>query len=144
MTDNLPHAVICDVDGTVALRGDRGPYDYSTVHLDLPNKPIIEVVHRLVGDHREIIFVSGREDSWYDQTCAWLQKHLGICFSEAVTLYMRKTGDNRKDAIVKREIYETHIKDKYQVDYVLDDRNQVVEMWRSLGLTCLQVADGDF
>ena len=55
MTDNLPHAVICDVDGTVALRGDRGPYDYSTVHLDLPNKPIIEVVHRLVGDHREII-----------------------------------------------------------------------------------------
>ena len=40
----------------------------------------------------------------------------------------------------------THIliKDKYQVDYVLDDRNQVVEMWRSLGLTCLQVADGDF
>ena len=57
---------------------------------------------------------------------------------------MRKTGDNRKDAIVKREIYETHIKDKYQVDYVLYDRNQVVEMWRSLGLTCLQVADGDF
>ena len=40
MKKYLPHAVICDVDGTVALRGDRGPYDYSTVHLDLPNKPI--------------------------------------------------------------------------------------------------------
>ncbi len=144
MKKYLPHAVICDVDGTVAVRGDRGAYDYSSVHLDLPNKPIIEVVHRLVGDHREIIFVSGREDSCYDQTCAWLQKHLGICFSEAVTLYMRKTGDYRKDASVKREIYEKYIEDNYQVDYVLDDRTQVVEMWRSLGLVCLQVANGDF
>ena len=27
---------------------------------------------------------------------------------------------------------------------VLDDRNQVVKMWRENGLTCLQVAEGDF
>ena len=144
MKKYLPHAVICDVDGTVALRGDRGAYDYSSVHPDLPNKPIIEVVHRLVGDYREIIFVSGREDSCYDQTCAWLQKHLGFFFLDSVCLFMRKTGDYRTDATVKREIYEKYIEDNYQVDYVLDDRTQVVEMWRSLGLVCLQVANGDF
>lgn len=27
---------------------------------------------------------------------------------------------------------------------VLDDRNKVVKMWRELGLTCLQMAEGDF
>jgi len=57
---------------------------------------------------------------------------------------MRKTGDSRKDSIVKREIFEEHIKGKYRIQFVLDDRNQVVEMWRQLGLTCLQVAEGDF
>ena len=27
---------------------------------------------------------------------------------------------------------------------VVDDRNKVVDMWRSLGLTVFQVADGNF
>ncbi len=33
---------------------------------------------------------------------------------------------------------------KLFIEYVLDDRTQVVDLWRSLGLTCLQVAYGDF
>lgn len=59
-------------------------------------------------------------------------------------LHMRKTGDMRKDAIVKREIFDGEIKDYFFIEFVLDDRNQVVEMWRDLGLTCFQVADGNF
>lgn len=57
---------------------------------------------------------------------------------------MRPEGDIRKDSIVKREIFENYIRDYYNIQFVLDDRNQVVEMWRSLGLKCLQVAEGDF
>jgi hypothetical protein len=57
---------------------------------------------------------------------------------------MRKSGDYRKDYEVKKEIYETYIKDKFNVLCVLDDRQSVVDMWRSLGLTCLQVNYGDF
>lgn len=57
---------------------------------------------------------------------------------------MRKSGDMRKDSIVKREMFDEHIRGRYNVNFVLDDRNQVVELWRSMGLTCLQVADGDF
>jgi hypothetical protein len=57
---------------------------------------------------------------------------------------MREAGDSRKDSIVKQELYERHIKPSYDVFVVLDDRNQVVDMWRSLGLVCLQVAPGDF
>ena len=60
-------------------------------------------------------------------------------------LLMRKDGDNRPDQIVKRELYERHVVGLYEVEGVLDDRAKVVRMWRDeLGLTCLQVADGNF
>ena len=57
---------------------------------------------------------------------------------------MRKNGYNKKDSIVKKEIFDEYIKDKYYVEFILDDRNQVVDMWREMGLTCLQVAEGNF
>jgi hypothetical protein len=57
---------------------------------------------------------------------------------------MRAEGDTRKDSIIKEEIYRAEIENKYNVLFVLDDRNQVVELWRRLGLTCLQVAEGNF
>ena len=49
-------------------------------------------------------------------------------------LLMRKADDVRKDSIVKREMYEEHIKGKYNVKFVFDDRPQVVKTWRELGL----------
>ena len=58
---------------------------------------------------------------------------------------MRLTGDFRKDSIVKREIYETHVQDNYFIEFVIDDRQQVVDMWRNeCKLPCLQVAPGNF
>ena len=57
---------------------------------------------------------------------------------------MRKNGDFRKDFIIKKEIYEKFIKPKYEVLFVLEDRDQAVKMWREEGLTCLQVAPGNF
>ena len=140
----FPSAIICDIDGTIALRGDsRSPYDYSRVLADRPNTPIIDLV-RMLGENTHLIFVSGRDDSCREDTKQWLVDHLDIPYPDNVELYMRKTGDNRKDAIVKQEIFETHIAPAWNVLYVLDDRNQVVDMWRALGLTVLQVADGDY
>lgn len=138
---SLPHAIICDIDGTLAIKGDRDIYDYSRVHLDTLNEPIARLA-RMLGENRDVVFVSGREDCCHSETSEWLRYHFGM-FSPPL-LYMRKTGDMRKDSIVKREIFDEHIGDKYQIDYVLDDRDQVVEMWRSLGLTVLQVAEGKF
>ena len=79
-------------------------------------------------------------DTYRPQTEAWLKEHK----IEYIALHMRQADDNRKDSIVKSEIYETFINGYYNVSFVLDDRNQVVEMWREKGLTCLQVAEGDF
>lgn len=138
---SLPHAIICDIDGTLAIKGDRDIYDYSKVHLDTPNMPVVHLA-QVLGEERLLIFVSGREDNCRMDTMDWLKDNLGFAFTP--DLFMRKTGDMRKDSIVKREIFDEYIRDKYQIDYVLDDRDQVVEMWRSLGLTVLQVAEGNF
>lgn len=134
---NLPDAIICDLDGTLALLNGRSPYDASTCESDLLNEAVAQIL-RKSGD--AIIFMSGRMDKHREQTQAWLKAHR--FYYEA--LHMRATGDTRKDSIIKQELYDRYVKGKYNILFVLDDRNQVVEFWRSIGLTCLQVADGDF
>jgi predicted kinase len=133
----LPDVVICDLDGTIAIIGDRNPYDAALCEKDLVNEPIRSI---LDSSGKAIIFVSGREDKYKPQTLRWLADH-GIEFDH---LYMRKSGDSRKDSIVKQEIYEQLIANNCNVSFVLDDRDQVVRVWRDLGLTCLQVDYGDF
>lgn len=133
-------AVIVDIDGTLALMADRSPYDLTRVHEDRANTAVIEAVHAAELAGMSIIYCSGREDSSRDVTQAWLDTHVGI----AAPLLMRAAEDRRKDSIVKRELFDAHIRDEYDVRYVLDDRQQVVDMWRALGLTVFQVAPGDF
>lgn len=136
---NLPQAIIVDMDGTLAIIGDRSPYDVSRCDLDLPNAPVLETVKKWQND-TTIIIVSGRTDDGQEKTETWLKKH-GVKYQH---LYMRKTGDMRKDSIIKQEIYDRFIQGKYNISFILDDRQQVVDMWRGLGLIVFQVAEGDF
>lgn len=132
--------VLCDIDGTIALRGDRDPYDHSVAMEDGVNWPIVHLVMYL-AEHARIVYVTGREEKFRDITEYWMRAHNINLYSG---IFMRPNDDNRTDAIVKEEIYEK-IKILYgPATYVLDDRNRVVEMWRRLGLTCLQVADGNY
>ena len=58
---------------------------------------------------------------------------------------MRTIGDSTPDEILKRQWYEELPQnDKERLVCVFDDRQKVVDMWRSIGVTCLQVAAGDF
>ncbi len=57
---------------------------------------------------------------------------------------MRKFKDFRPDDEVKLDLYEEFIEPDYEVRLVLDDRQRVVDMWRRIGLRCLQVDVGDF
>lgn len=136
----LPKAVIVDIDGTVTIRGFRGPFEEDKIHLDFPNLPVVDVVQKLQSLGYKILFVSGRTDGCYDETKRWLERK--VC---AVNyLWMRPAGDYRKDSIVKNEIFEKHISSEFDVRFVLDDRDQVVKMWREKGLACFQVAEGNF
>lgn len=138
-----PYAVIVDIDGTVAHKAPgRDIYDLSRVRDDTPHWPVIEAVRAARRTGMQIVFCSGRDESSRSATEDWLAAHVYRTPSEP--LFMRAEGDRRRDSIVKRELFDANIRHEYDVRYVLDDRNQVVEMWRSLGLTCFQVAEGDF
>lgn len=140
----FPEAVIVDIDGTVAHMAGRSPYDETRVYEDTPNQPVIDMIERLHKGGMKIVFCSGRTDKCYVETRAWIRAHVKI--DGDFVLLMRKAGDQRKDSIVKREIFERYLRNaKLNFVGVFDDRNQVVKMWRDeLGLTVFQVADGDF
>jgi hypothetical protein len=143
--DGKPRAWIVDIDGTLAIKGDRGPFDWNRVGEDAPNTPVVAVVRALLNDGHRVLYVSGRMEQCREATIVWLQHyvprlHAGL----SRELHMRPDDDYRPDEIFKREVYEREIKPRYEIAAVVDDRRKVVAMWRSLGLTVLDVADGNF
>jgi predicted kinase len=142
-TPGLPECIIFDMDGTLAIpHPDRDPRtDCSTSDKDSPNVPILRLQQVLQRTNLPILIVSGREDGpGRKPTERWL-KYYAVPYAK---LLMRKTKDYRKDSIIKKEIFENDIAPFYNVVWVFDDRNQVVQTWRELGLCCLQVCEGNF
>ncbi len=139
--NTLPPAILCDLDGTLAIIHNRSPFDAIRCETDLLNEPIAEIVKNYASLGIKIILMSGRDEASRLPTMNWLAYNR-IPYD---SLFMRATGDARKDAVVKKELYKAHVKGQFFVKFVLDDRNQVVDLWRlDLGLPCLQVNYGDF
>ena len=139
---------IFDLDGTLALIDHRRRYvegkdkDWDAFNLacvdDDPNSPVINVLRCLERSGDTIVIYSGRDDTAKDQTKEWLAEH-DIPYHR---LRMRPHGDFTPDEELKlswalEENGET-------IDGVFDDRQKIVDMWRANGLTCFQVAKGDF
>lgn len=139
--ESLDDVVLCDIDGTVALRRGRNPYDYESVGDDAFDPRMKRLLNRFVGNGVRLIFISGRENvgNCRGKTLLWLTEN-GFCGE----LLMRAEGDMRPDQEVKKELYEKYIKGHYNVLAVFDDRDKVVKMWREEGLLCPQVYYGDF
>jgi|TARA_B100001093_G_scaffold353895_1_gene338356 FMN phosphatase YigB (HAD superfamily) len=150
--DDMKKIVIFDLDGTLALidkrrdlsTKDNGKFDWDVffdpknIDLDLPNQPVIDTVDLLSTDYR-IWILSGRSDVTHQATRDWLSKN-GVYYDNLVMrpqnhLYL---PDNELKQMWLDSIGVDN------VAMVFDDRNQVVDMWRQNGLTCFQVADGDF
>lgn len=141
---SLPAAFLVDVDGTVALRTDRGIYDESRVLTDAPNRAVIVVVKSLIAVGFIPLFLSGRSDSCARDTSLWLMQHVGTAQDNELRLFMRGTGDRRRDDVVKLGLFNDLIRSHYHVIGAFDDRDRVVALWRNLGITCFQVAPGNF
>lgn len=154
--DKIP-AIIVDIDGTIAdishrlhfIEWEKKDWDGFYQHLsdDKPKQEIIDLIKIIYydednrWDNLQLIFVTGRSDKYAAITDTWLRKHFTQFSYE---LFMRIEWDFRQDYEIKKEIYENDIKDKYDVKYVFEDRDQVVNMYRELWLTVLQVANGNF
>lgn len=129
--------LIVDFDGTLALRGERGPFDWHRVGEDEPNPPVIFAIRHL-GLFSTTIIVSGRDESCRWQSEMWLH-------SQEITwhsFFMRPTGDNRPDVVIKKEIYDREIKDKFNVLSAWDDRPAVIRMWQAEGIFVFDVNNG--
>lgn len=143
-TPGKPKAFLVDIDGTLAHMSDkRGPFDWAKVGVDDPDEVVIQIVRSLFMDNDEnytVIVMSGRDESCRAETAKWLDLN-GVPWNH---LFMRPEKDMRPDNIIKAELFDQNVRDNFDVQFVLDDRDQVVEMWRRMGLTCLQVAEGNF
>lgn len=149
MNNKIP-TVICDIDGTISdcehrlhLINNRESADWNTFYEDcIKDQPIKPVVDMLLSlkNNTQIIFVTGRTEQVRHITYDWLKKHLGQSFGSC-PMYMRNNGDLRTDVELKEEIYNKYLK-RLNILFVIEDKQECVDMWRSKKLNCIQVNKG--
>ncbi|MFE9834077.1 AAA family ATPase [Streptomyces sp. NPDC005551] len=135
-----PRAVIVDLDGTLAIHKGRSPYDTARCGEDLLNTPLNNVLRGLAQTGHQIILMSGRSDEFRPHTEDWLWDHQVLYHA----LFMREEGDRRRDDRVKLELFDRHVRNPYNVTMAFDDRDRVVNLWRSIGIMTAQMGPGDF
>ncbi len=147
-------AIIIDLDGTLydaKWRQEKfllsGKKDFNAFHahakFDAPNLWCLLLVQKFQHTGYTILFVSGRDDTYREETETWLTNHLGK-WGNDYKLIMRPAGDYTEDAVLKKDFYYEFIEPFFSVLFCVDDRKRVVDMWRSIGLTCLQCQEGNF
>lgn len=147
--------VICDIDGTLADTSKRlhylkqTPPNWDAFHEACDGDAPIDATCAVVGGLVQLkgylpIFVTGRPERVRTKTLHWLRAHLdGL--NSTPDLHMRPDADHSEDYELKREIWKKRIAPMAEsVRLVLEDRGQCVKMWRELGLTCWQVAEGAY
>lgn len=142
-TPGLPNCIICDIDGTIANLNGRNPFDVTTVYNDLVRENVVGCVKHLVDTHNcFLFFFSGRNSKCHFDTTEWLNKKAGFS-SYSYKLVMRPNGDERRDSILKNEMFDKHIRGIFNVLAVFDDRPQVLkEVWYPKGVDVFNVGNG--
>ncbi|MFC4225438.1 phosphatase domain-containing protein [Lysinibacter cavernae] len=138
-----PSAYLFDMDGTLAhinAETQRSPYDEQLASDDKADPVISELLRLLAAAGHKIVIVSARRERYSFITSDWLKRN-NIPYDHLV---LRESHDTRPDHVTKRELFDRHIRQRFCVQAVFDDRNAVVDLWRSLGLKCLQVQSGNY
>lgn len=139
--------IVFDIDGTLSLVGtrkeclERNPKNwdefYDRCDEDAPNVPILNLLYPL--SICQIYLVTGRRESCRTKTMNWLTKmNVVDCVDK---LIMRPDGDFRHDTILKPELIQPF---QHQIITIFEDRDSMVKKWREMGLSCCQVAEGNF
>jgi len=138
--EELDECIIVDIDGTLAhISNGRSPYDARSSGADTVDDSVAGIVAMHYRHGYKVILFSGRGklEGEEEATIQWLADN-NIAYD---ALYLRPVGDGRKDTEIKEELFNTHIKGKYNPRFVIDDRPSVCRMWRRIGLKVLQVGD---
>lgn len=149
-------AIIIDIDGTLSNPEHRlhhlsGEKDWKAFHGAMGEDPPVEAIAQLarimyraseagLGIDAVLIVTARHDDPLYERlTREWLELH-DIPYHR---LYMRRDSDTRRDHLVKRDILQQILDDGYEPILAVDDRPEVVRMWRDHGITTLQCAPDD-
>lgn len=101
---------------------------------DIPKPWVINLLD-LCRKQGEILILSGRSDEVEGYTRDWLHENK-VMYDYLV---MRKAGDYRPDDVLKKEMLESFLRDKdFDLQFIVDDRQRVVDMWRRNGYKVLQ------
>ena len=145
---------IFDLDGTLALIEERRSrarlsngkmnfnvmFDPRLINLDEPNWPVINSFKALKQAGFQVGIFSGRSNRTEEATKAWLANY-GV---EPDLMVMREDGDYTPDDQLKSAWLVKYFGNGSEVEAIFDDRQKVVDMWREMGITCFQVAPGNF
>jgi hypothetical protein len=159
-------AIVFDIDGVLAEKSPERDYrEYDKVDLDKPISQGFDLCEMYVLDGYEVLFVTGRKELCREKTVNFLFESLTESNSKfrrlvlnkeslnakcveilkrsiSNSLFMRDDGDHRKAQVLKKEIYDYHIKDKYDVVAAFDDDPLVCNMYKNEGLFVFQVVRG--
>ena len=153
----MKNFIIFDIDGTLAdishrlhfIQGEKKDWEgfYGAMDKDQPIYEMTLLLRLLIlttmtDTEYKVVFVTGRPEKYREKTMKWLDNIVHI-ENLNERLFMRKDGDHRQDYVVKREIVEK-LREQGSIRMAFEDRDQVVQMYRSLGIRCLQVVDGDY
>jgi len=147
--------VIVDLDGTLSdpehrrhlVNGPKGGRDWKQfleLAIEDPVKPFtVSVVQNLHKSGFEVQILSGRNRKYLQDSAAWLDQY-EIPYD---SIDFPRHGENSytEDCKLKGDWLDS--KGKVFEDRIaccIDDRDQVVNMWRKRGLVCWQVAEGNF
>ena len=135
-------AVVFDIDGTVSDRRHRlkhldGKKDWDAFFNDMDQDPPIAPIVRKVEDYskkkKQIIFVTGRPDSYRNITEEWIKRNIKI---NDYILIMRETNNYESDLSLKKRFLETELLE-FHILKVFDDREDLISMWKEAGLDCV-------
>ena len=153
---NVP-TVIFDIDGTLAdiehrrhfVSGKKKDFNAfnSAMSDDVLNVPVVELHKMCHNAGYQIIYCTGRMEKDRHVTIKFLKK-LWITDNFMPEHLFMRTNNRRSDpdSVIKQDMLDELLKtlDKENILFTVDDRQKVVDMWRNNGLTCLQVAEGNF
>jgi hypothetical protein len=159
---------IFDLDGTLALidhrrhlvadkKKQRWDEFYRACVDDKPNLPVFKILNSLKSvsyangadipiSGADILIFSGRSQLVHCETIDWLKNFIDSPYVPILTtIRMRPLFNYMPDDMLKKYWYDELLQqDKDRLVCIFDDRQKVVDMWRSIGVTCLQVAPGNF
>lgn len=142
-------AVIVDVDGTLCdvsgirhlvmgenkkRKGSFHDFHVQSEHCP-PNRMAIDYVTRKFDSGHTILVVSGRQERYRDLTHRYVTRHMPRPWAG---LWMRPDSDYRADTAVKREIFD-QLSKRWTISSAIDDRPEVIALWKSLGLEVVVV-----